>query len=228
MPTGSGHAQLSKKEDQKKMKEKELRRLAQPESQMPEPVSPTTNLCLRAKVYDLGEKYDVSAREGMALNIFHVEAQHYWQSNGFLHAIKEFYTLMIDENRALRDVVVEVVNENRELLDQPKWQHSIRDLSLCLDLLMCSCRRQPLSCSIRSKLGHDCSRATVVRIKKLEVNDGEMQLHGVFSYAPPGILTFLHFGVEPSSTLSFLRLLRHAGRTFARLGGYSCTITSYV
>ncbi|GKU08016.1 speckle-type poz protein [Fusarium langsethiae] len=144
--TGSSSATLSKK-DKKKMKEKEreLRRLAQPHSQRSGSASATPNLCLHAKVYALGEKYGIGDLKGFALHKFHAEAQHHWQSDDFLHSIREVYTSTIDEDRALRDVVAEVVNAHPELLDQPRWQDSIQDLSLCFDLLMRSRRRRPVS-----------------------------------------------------------------------------------
>jgi hypothetical protein len=114
--TGSSGAPLSKK-DKKKEREREVRRLAQPHSQRSDSVSATSNLCLHAKVYALGEKYGIDDLKGFALHKFHAEAQHHWQSDNFLHAIREVYTSTIDEDRALRDVVVEVVNAHPELLD---------------------------------------------------------------------------------------------------------------
>ncbi|KAM0185933.1 hypothetical protein ACHAPI_011971 [Fusarium lateritium] len=148
---GSGCAPLSKK-NRKKMKERqaEMRRLAQPQSQS---VSATLSLCLHAKVYALGEKYGIDDLKGLALYKFHAEAQHHWQSDDFLHAIREVYMSTIDEDRALRDVVVEVVNAHPELLVQPRWQESIKDLGLCFDLLMCSRRRRPVSQRAPALLG---------------------------------------------------------------------------
>ncbi|KAG4257578.1 hypothetical protein FPRO03_13840 [Fusarium proliferatum] len=140
--TGPGRAPLSKK-DKKKMKMQS--RTAQPSSQRPESVPATPNLCLHAKVYALGEKYGIEDLKGLALDKFHAEAEHHWQSDNFLHAIREVYTSTIDEDRTLRDVVVEVVNAHPELLDQPRWQDSIKDLGLCFDLLMRSRCRRPVS-----------------------------------------------------------------------------------
>ncbi|KAM5526659.1 BTB/POZ domain-containing protein [Fusarium oxysporum f. sp. phaseoli] len=111
--TGPGRAPLSKKA-KKKTKES---RCAQPCSQRPESVPPTPNLCLYAKVYALGEKFGIKDLKGLALDKFHAEAEHYWQSDDFLHAIQEVYNSTIDEDRLLRDIVVEVVNAHLELLD---------------------------------------------------------------------------------------------------------------
>ncbi|RYC79247.1 hypothetical protein BFJ63_vAg17874 [Fusarium oxysporum f. sp. narcissi] len=155
--TGSSSAPLSKKDKKKIMKERErereIRRLAQPHSQRSDSVSATPNLCLHAKVYALGEKYGIDDRKGFVSHKFQAEAQHHWQSDNFLHAIREVYTSTIDEDRALRDVVVEVVDAHPELLDQPRWQDSIKDLSLCFDLLMRSRRRRPVSQPAPALLG---------------------------------------------------------------------------
>ncbi|KAM3523662.1 hypothetical protein NHJ13051_005000 [Beauveria bassiana] len=135
---------LSKKEriKLKKMTERERRDrdLAQPHAQSSDSVSATPNLYLHAKVYALGEKYGVHDLKGFALRKFHIEAKHHWQSDDFLHAIREVYTSTIDEDRALRDVVVEVVDAHLELLEQPRCQALIKDLELCFDLLMYSRR----------------------------------------------------------------------------------------
>lgn len=53
------------------------------------------------------------------------------QSDDFLHAIQEVYKPTIDEDRLLQDIVVEVVNAHLELLDQSRWQESIKKLGLC-------------------------------------------------------------------------------------------------
>ncbi|KAM3546351.1 hypothetical protein ARSEF1564_000839 [Beauveria bassiana] len=135
---------LSKKEriKLKLMTERERRDrdLAQPHAQSSDSVSATPNLYLHAKVYALGEKYGVHDLKGFALRKFHIEAKHHWQSDDFLHAIREVYTSTIDEDRALRDVVVEVVDAHLELLEQPRCQALIKDLELCFDLLMYSRR----------------------------------------------------------------------------------------
>jgi hypothetical protein len=44
----------------------------------------------------------------------------------------------------MRDVVVDVANEHTELLDQARWQDSIKDLRVCFDLLIRSRRRRPV------------------------------------------------------------------------------------
>ncbi|KAF4441179.1 speckle-type poz protein [Fusarium austroafricanum] len=128
---------------------REINRLAQSS----ESVSATPNLCLHAKVYTLGEKYGVDDLKELALHKFHAEAQHHWQSDDFLHAIREVYTSTIDEDRALRDVVVEAIDAHLELLDQPKCQESIKDLRLCFDLLMYSRRRRPVLRPVPDLLG---------------------------------------------------------------------------
>jgi hypothetical protein len=87
------------------------------------------------------------------LHKFHAEAQRHWQTGDFLHAVREVYTSTIDEDRAMRDVVVEVINVHPELLDQPRWQDSIKDLSLCYDLLMRSRQRRPGSQPASALLG---------------------------------------------------------------------------
>lgn len=84
----------------------------------------------------LGGKYSIDNLKGFALHKFQAEARHHWHSDESLHAIREVYTSTIDEDLALRDVVVEVVHEHRELLDRLRWQDLIKGLSLCFDLLM--------------------------------------------------------------------------------------------
>jgi hypothetical protein len=99
-------------------------------------VSAMPNLTIHARVYALGEKYDIKGLKALALEKFKKEAIEYWDSHDFIQAVEEVYTSTIDQDRGMRDAVVQAIRVHPTVLDKALMQDVVRRLDLCFDLMM--------------------------------------------------------------------------------------------
>ncbi|RFN52867.1 amino acid transport protein gap1 [Fusarium flagelliforme] len=99
---------------------------------------------LHAKIYALGEKYEIKDLKALALQKFAYEATFFPSYHSFRHGAKEAYTSTVNKDRGLRDVVVRTVLKNRYLLDQWSFQKVVKETDLGFDLLMKLRFAQPL------------------------------------------------------------------------------------
>ncbi|WJG37254.1 uncharacterized protein FOBCDRAFT_245766 [Fusarium oxysporum Fo47] len=99
-------------------------------------IGPSSNLCLFAKVYALGEKYGILGLKAIALGKFEILAKGHFQTEDFRLAVQEVYTSTIDHDRGLRDVVVCTVEENIGLLNDEAFDAVVKYSDLGHDLLM--------------------------------------------------------------------------------------------
>ncbi|EXL72097.1 hypothetical protein FOPG_12251 [Fusarium oxysporum f. sp. conglutinans race 2 54008] len=99
-------------------------------------IGPSSNLCLFAKVYALGEKYGILGLKAIALGKFEILAKGHLQTEDFRLAVQEVYTSTIDHDRGLRDVVVCTVEENIGLLNDEAFEAVVKYSNLGHDLLM--------------------------------------------------------------------------------------------
>jgi hypothetical protein len=99
-------------------------------------IGPSSNLCLFAKVYALGEKYGTLGLKAIALGKFEILAKGHFQTEDFRLAVQEVYTSTIDHDRGLRDVVVCTVEENIGLLNDEAFDAVVKYSDLGHDLLM--------------------------------------------------------------------------------------------
>lgn len=100
-------------------------------------ISDVPNLTTHAKVYALGEKYDIKGLKTVALEKFKKEANVHWDSDDFITAIEEVYTSTVANDRGMRNAVVEAIYEHHvyALIKKP-LQDVVRRLDLCFDLMM--------------------------------------------------------------------------------------------
>ncbi|KAF5689979.1 speckle-type POZ [Fusarium denticulatum] len=99
-------------------------------------IGPPKNLRLFAKVYAIGEKYGIPGLKAIALSKFETLAKAYAQTEDFRLAVHEVYTSTIDQDRGMRDVVVETVEENIALLNDEGYEALSKNTELGHDLLM--------------------------------------------------------------------------------------------
>ncbi|KAM0082320.1 hypothetical protein ACKRZS_005479 [Fusarium odoratissimum] len=99
-------------------------------------IGPSSNLCLFAKVYALGEKYGIPGLKAIALGKFEILAKGHFQTDGFRLAVQEVYASTIDHDRGLRDVVVCTIEENIGLLNDEAFEAVVKYSDLGHDLLM--------------------------------------------------------------------------------------------
>ena len=95
------------------------------------------NLVLHAEVYALAEKYGIEGLKYLALEKFGVDSSKHWNTEDFLQAAKVVYTSTIDEDRAMRDVVIKTFHEHKALLSTQLARNFLRDIEgLAYDLLL--------------------------------------------------------------------------------------------
>ncbi|KAM0269464.1 hypothetical protein ACHAPA_004029 [Fusarium lateritium] len=94
------------------------------------------NLYLHTKVYELGERYGLQDLKEHAVKKFRAEAYYHHRSEQFRLAVHNVYTSTIDQDRSLRDAVVDIVAKHVNLLDNSSFQKTIKDTELGFDLLM--------------------------------------------------------------------------------------------
>jgi hypothetical protein len=94
-------------------------------------------LTTHAKVYALAEKYLIRGLKAVALRKFKAAAAVCSDVDDFLQATLEVYTSTIEDERGLRDVVVETLFKNSEWLDKEKVRAVIKELgALTYDLVI--------------------------------------------------------------------------------------------
>lgn len=111
-------------------------------TQAPVPATPARlpkrkpDFVLHAKIYALGEKYEIKDLKALALQKFAFEATACWSFSSFRIGAKEAYTSTVDEDRGMRDIVVETVLKHRLLISMPDFKNVLKETDLGYDLLM--------------------------------------------------------------------------------------------
>ncbi|KFA53218.1 hypothetical protein S40293_10031 [Stachybotrys chartarum IBT 40293] len=94
-------------------------------------------LVTHAKVYALAEQYMIRGLKAVALRQFKAAATVSLDINDFLQATWEVYTSTIDDDRGLRDVVVETFYKNSQWLDKEEVRDVVKGLgALTYDLII--------------------------------------------------------------------------------------------
>ncbi|KAF5620787.1 kelch repeat and BTB domain protein [Fusarium sp. NRRL 52700] len=97
----------------------------------------SSQLCLQAKVYALGEKYGIQGLKKAAKGAFESEIQ---SGNvgvdEFAEAVEEVYTSTVSEDRGLRNVVVKMIEQDILLLDHVVVREVMRATDFALDVLL--------------------------------------------------------------------------------------------
>ena len=103
----------------------------------PEPDAPKLpKLSIHARVYALGEKYDIKGLKTLSIKKFNQAAKVHWNSGDFMRAVEEVYTTTGDQDRGMRDAVVEVIFQYPKVLNKASMQKLARRLDLSFDLMM--------------------------------------------------------------------------------------------
>ncbi|KAF5561715.1 kelch repeat BTB domain-containing protein [Fusarium napiforme] len=97
----------------------------------------SSQLCLQAKVYALGEKYGMQGLKNVARGAFESEIQ---SGNvgvdDFAEAVEEVYTSTVSEDRGLRDVLVRMIEQDILLLEHGVVREVMRTTNFALDVLL--------------------------------------------------------------------------------------------
>jgi hypothetical protein len=96
----------------------------------------SSNLSLHAMVYALAEKYHIPGLKSVALEKFRKEADIWWESPCFLRAAEVVYSSTMDQDRPMRDIVIDTFVQHLDLLDTEAAQNTVRTPGLSYDLVM--------------------------------------------------------------------------------------------
>ncbi|KAK3338098.1 hypothetical protein B0H65DRAFT_312489 [Neurospora tetraspora] len=94
-------------------------------------------LLTHAKIYALAEKYLISGLKAVALRQFKAAATVSLDIDDFLGAALVVYESTIEDDRGLRDVVVETLCKHSEWLDEEKVRDVVKELgALTYDMVI--------------------------------------------------------------------------------------------
>ncbi|CAG7557990.1 unnamed protein product [Fusarium equiseti] len=97
---------------------------------------PMSKLVLHAKVYALGEKYEIKDMKDLALQKFKQDTKGGHTVGSLTEAAREAYSSTIDEDRGMRDAVVNIVLMAPCLLEEEMFRDLVRETELGLDLAL--------------------------------------------------------------------------------------------
>lgn len=95
-------------------------------------------LVLHAKVYNLSRKLGIESLQALALQKFEGESEEQWASEGFVKAASEVSSVVAGselEESKIRDIILNVLCEHRELIDKDGMEPVIRGMDLSFALL---------------------------------------------------------------------------------------------
>ncbi|ROV93938.1 hypothetical protein VSDG_06255 [Cytospora chrysosperma] len=95
-------------------------------------------LVLHAKIHNLSKKFGIESLQVLALHKLESETKEQWDSEGFVKAASEISSLIAEgeiEEGKIRDIVLEVLCEHRELIDKDGMESVIRGMDLGYDLV---------------------------------------------------------------------------------------------
>ncbi|KAI9791658.1 MAG: hypothetical protein M1835_000209 [Candelina submexicana] len=98
--------------------------------------TPEPNLLLHVSIYALADKYGIHGLKTLAAEKFRVQAREHWDDPEFPQAMHEVYETTPDNDRHLRDTVIETLQRNKSLVQKPEVGTVIKEINgLAYDLL---------------------------------------------------------------------------------------------
>ncbi|KAH6686404.1 BTB/POZ protein [Plectosphaerella plurivora] len=95
-----------------------------------------TSLLDHCRVYALADYTQVQELKALAASKFKTEVEVRWDHPEFFEAIQEVYQTSTKQDRGLRDIVVDVLSNHKELLDIQDYQDLVSRLDLSFELLI--------------------------------------------------------------------------------------------
>lgn len=93
------------------------------------------NLLHHSRVYALADKYNIPSLKALAVENFRADCFWFWGDDDFPKAAREIYETTPDQDRGLRDAMVDTVYKHLSLLTKPEMKLTVRDSLLAYDLL---------------------------------------------------------------------------------------------
>jgi hypothetical protein len=95
----------------------------------PAPKGDATQLLLHSKMYQMGDKYDVTGLKELAREKFMRSCMEYWDSEHFAPAAHHACSTTVEEDVGLRDVVIAVISEHMSLINKPELVASLHEFN---------------------------------------------------------------------------------------------------
>jgi hypothetical protein len=92
-------------------------------------VPEAVELLLHAKMYEIGDKYDVDGLKELAREKFAWACNLYWDSEYFAPATYYAFSTTPDEDTGLREVVSETLFDHMDLLDKPEVEAVLNEFN---------------------------------------------------------------------------------------------------
>ncbi|CAI9629747.1 unnamed protein product [Alternaria burnsii] len=78
-----------------------------------------SQLLLSAKMYEIGDKYDVLGLKQLALAKFSLACEKYWESQQFAPAAHYAFSTTPESDKGLRDIVIKTIADHMKMLNSP-------------------------------------------------------------------------------------------------------------
>jgi hypothetical protein len=103
-----------------------------------------TELSTNARMYALADKYGIEDLKELAREKFATVATRDWNKGGFAHAVQIVYESTPKSDSGLRDVVVETINQHRDLMKDSEIENMLEELNgLAVGVLKVVCSSNP-------------------------------------------------------------------------------------
>jgi hypothetical protein len=108
---------------------------------LPKPFPPpgssdsANELLTHAKMYHIGEKYQVVGLKELARRKFKTCCEHYWNSSKFANAAIYAYTSTVDDDTGLRDVIFDTIYKHIALIEKPEDAEFMEEFGLTMSIL---------------------------------------------------------------------------------------------
>jgi hypothetical protein len=105
-------------------------------------------LVTNAKVYILGDKYDITSLRDAASRKYKEKLKDMWNHHTFAESAKIIYDNIVSENDALKEAIIEVIVKNMsQLLKRDDFLSTLRSNGDIATDLLCAMPQAPKSCS---------------------------------------------------------------------------------
>lgn len=86
----------------------------------PPPAGEAEDLLLHAKMYEIGDKYEVVGLKDLVMDKFKASCKHFWSTPSFAVAARHAFSTTVEDDKGLRDIVSATISEQLELVDNPE------------------------------------------------------------------------------------------------------------
>ncbi|KAF3011202.1 hypothetical protein E8E13_011609 [Curvularia kusanoi] len=87
---------------------------------LPPAAGKAEDLLLHAKMYEIGDKYEVAGLRDIAKDKFNVSCKHFWNTTSFGLAAKHVFSTTVEDDKGLRDIVSATISDHIELVNDPE------------------------------------------------------------------------------------------------------------